>query len=230
MNIAILEDDEAQAQFLWQALTDAGYQCTTYLESNSLLTALQKDPSPDLLVLDWEIPDINGLDVLHWLRSNKGFAVPVVFVTNRTQEADIVVGLEAGADDYMTKPIRSAELLARVAALLRRTHIQAAVTEPFDCGAYRIDPTAGSITLGGAAIELTPKEFDLALLFFRNPGRLFSREALSTAVWNRSIPATSRTLDTHLSNMRQKLALRPENGFRLSSSYALGYRLEAVAA
>ena len=97
-----------------------------------------------------------------------------------------------------------------------------------DSAGYQIDPAAGTIALNGNIVELAPKEYELALLFFRNPGRLFSRDVLSMSVWNRDIPATSRTLDTHLSNIRRKLALHPENGVRLHASYALGYRLELL--
>src|SRR5690606_34610157 len=96
-------------------------------------------------------------------------------------------------------------------------------------GRYTFDEGDGTACLDDESIVLAPKEFELAMLFFRNPGRLFSRDVLSTAIWNRHIPPTSRTLDTHLSNIRQKLRLRPENGLRLTSSYALGYRLEIIA-
>lgn len=228
MHFALLEDDLAQAQLIEHMLAGADHSCTCHTLGRDLLADLQKGIHFDLLILDWEIPDITGLEIVRWVRSHMGYTIPVLFVTNRTQESDLVEGLQAGADDYMTKPISRVELLARITALLRRAHPQTTTDAPFECGPYAIDPTESVIFLNGEKIPLAPKEFDLALLFFRNPGRLFSREVLSTTVWNRDIPATSRTLDTHLSNMRQKLALRPEHGFRLTSSYALGYRLEAV--
>ncbi len=156
-----------------------------------------------------------------------GLRLARAFLTSRTSEDDIVVGLQAGADDYMQKPVREGELVARVQALIRRMNPIVPSSEPFSFGPYAIDPIASTISLRGEDIVLAPKEFDLALLLFRNPGRLFSRDVLSTAVWNREIPATSRTLDTHLSNIRRKLNLRPENGVRLNASYALGYRLES---
>ena len=111
---------------------------------------------------------------------------------------------------------------------MRRRNPITQSNEPFSFGVYHIDPVNNVIRLHGEEVILAPKEYELALLLFRNPGRLFSRDVLSTAVWNREIPATSRTLDTHLSNIRRKLQLRPENGVRLNASYALGYRLESL--
>lgn len=228
MNIASLEDDPAQSEMVVAILESAGYCCVPFHAGKSLLAALAKPHHFNLLVLDWELPDMSGLDVLHWVRSTLGYALPVLFLTSRTTEEDLVIGLQAGADDYMTKPIRPAELKARVQALGRRINPVAPLTDAFEFGPYYIDPRVGEITLKGESVELAPKEFELALLLFRNPGRLFSRDVLSTAVWNREIPATSRTLDTHLSNIRRKLQLRPENGIRLNASYALGYRLEII--
>lgn len=230
MNIASLEDDDAQGQLIQQILTDAGYQCRLFTQGRELLASLAKTMSFDLILLDWEVPDVSGIDVLRWIRGNHGHGVPVMFITSRTTEADLVAGLQAGADDYIMKPLRAGELLARVAALLRRSSVASAINEEdaFECASYQIDPSAGTIRLKGQVVDLAPKEYELALLFFRNPGRLFSRDVLSHSVWNRDIPATSRTLDTHLSNIRRKLELRPENGVRLHASYALGYRLEQV--
>ncbi len=231
MHIASLEDDSVQAQLIQNTLVDAGHRCTVFDHGRALLAELSKPQHAyDMLLLDWEIPDISGLDVLRWVRTNLGHGIPVMFLTSRTLEEDLVVGLQAGADDYMLKPVRSGELLARITALSRRLSPAVPLRETaFTCGAFEIDPANDAIRLQGQKIELAPKEYELALLLFRNPGRLFSRDVLSNSVWNREIPATSRTLDTHLSNIRRKLQLRPENGVRLNASYALGYRLELVA-
>lgn len=229
MKIASLEDDLDQARRIHQVLTAAGYTCTSYHQSRDLLAALRTE-NFDLVLLDWHLPDIDGDDVVRWLRANVGPRVPVIFLTNRSSEDDLVEGLRAGADDYIVKPLRPLELLARVAALLRRSQIAEPANDSFDVANYRIEPAARVISLNGATVTLAPKEFELALLFFRNQGRLMSRDVLAECVWNREIPATSRTLDTHLSNIRQKLQLRPENGVRLTSSYALGYRLELIGA
>jgi len=227
MQIASLEDDRDQAQHIQQILESAGYTCHSYQRSQDLLAALRTQ-SFDLILLDWQVPEMDGRQVLQHIRATQGMLLPVIFVTGRSQEADLVQGLQSGADDYIVKPLRPAELLARVAALLRRSQSTLPDQVPFAVGPYNIDPAGRTIALHGEAILLAPKEFELAQLFFRNLGRLLSRDVLAESVWNREIPATSRTLDTHLSNIRQKLRLRPENGMRLASSYALGYRLELV--
>lgn len=228
MHIAILEDDPSQAELIKQTLLQANYQCSLFNTGKDLMQNLAKNHQFNLAIIDWELPDVSGIDVLHWLRSNLGYSTPVLFVTSRTDENDIVTGLQAGADDYMCKPFKPNELLARVQALLRRANPISQLNEAFEFGNYHIDPVAATISLHGEAVDLAPKEYELALLLFRNPGRLFSRDVLSTAVWNREIPPTSRTLDTHLSNIRRKLQIRPENGVRLNASYALGYRLESL--
>ncbi|KXJ66395.1 two-component system response regulator [Achromobacter xylosoxidans] len=228
MKIASLEDDLDQARRIQQVLTAAGYACTSYHQSRDLLAALRTEAF-DLVLLDWHLPDIDGDDVVRWLRTHIGARIPVIFLTNRSAEDDLVEGLRAGADDYIVKPMRPLELLARVAALLRRSQIAEPVDQTIEVARYRVDPAARVITLDDVAVTLAPKEFELALLFFRNIGRLMSRDVLAECVWNREIPATSRTLDTHLSNIRQKLQLRPQHGVRLTSSYALGYRLELVS-
>ncbi|MGB6106050.1 MAG: response regulator transcription factor [Pusillimonas sp.] len=228
MNIASAEDDLVQGQLLKEILASAGHHCMVFPTGNELLAALQRKMVFDLLLVDWELPDMSGLDIVRWVRGNLGYSVPVMLVTHRTLEEELVAGLQAGADDYMGKPVRKGELIARTEALLRRHKVEAHNEAAFRCGAYEIDPATDSIALNGQPAELAPKEYELALLLFRNPGRLFSRDVLSNQVWNREIPATSRTLDTHLSNIRRKLQLRPEHGVRLSSSYALGYRLELV--
>lgn len=227
MKIASLEDDPDQARQIQQILASAGYTCQSFHQSLDLLGAM-RSTTFDLVLLDWQLPDMNGDEVLRQLRSNFGYAIPVILVTSRNQEEDLVQGLSAGADDYIAKPLRPGELLARVNALLRRMQPAPSVQAPFTVAAYHIDPVERTILLNGQPVVLAPKEFDLAVLFFRNVGRLMSRDVLAESVWNREIPATSRTLDTHLSNIRQKLQLRAQHGVRLSSSYALGYRLDLV--
>lgn len=229
MKIAILEDDLSQAAQMKQTVEKMGYTCRHYSSGKDLISDLMAPNTFELLILDWELPDITGKDVLIWMRQNLGYALPVLFITSRSGEEDLVEAIETGADDYIVKPYSEPALRVRVLALLRRKNAANPDNPVFKVGPYVFDTQARCVHLHDEAITLAPKEFDLAVLFFRNLGRLFSRDALSVAIWNREIPATSRTLDTHLSNVRQKLRIRPENGLRIVSSYALGYRLEAVS-
>jgi two-component system response regulator RegX3 len=151
--------------------------------------------------------------------------VPILFITVRDSEEDIVYALENGADDYMVKPARRQEMLARVSALLRRAYPREEQTllsfPPFE-----IDTQRGEIRRDGSRVELTPKEFELAVVLFRNIGRLMSRGHLQESVWGRSGDLATRTVDTHVSQVRKKLDLRPERGYRVVPIYNYGYRLE----
>ncbi len=226
--IAVLEDDPAQSAWIRQTLTDAGFSCQAFNEGGALLAALRARTPFALLLLDWELPGINGMEVLRWVRANRHDALPVIFVTNRTLESDLVEGLNSGADDYICKPCRTGELLARIGAQMRRHRPSTSPDADFTLEDFTVDMSLRQIRLRDEPIALTPKEFELAALFLRHPWRLFSRDDLSALVWNREIPSASRTLDTHLSNIRKKLHLGPATGTLLSASYALGYRLELL--
>jgi len=227
--IALLEDDSAQSAWMQQTLANAGLSCRAFDEGGALLAALCARTPFALLLLDWELPGINGMEVLRWVRANCNEALPVIFITNRTLERDLIEGLNAGADDYIAKPCRPGELLARIGAQLRRHRPAANPDADFSLGGFSVDMSARKIRLHGEPIALTPKEFELASLFLRHPWRLFSRDDLSALVWNREVPSSSRTLDTHLSNIRKKLRFGPATGTLLSASYALGYRLELLS-
>ncbi|MGB6008728.1 diguanylate cyclase [Castellaniella sp.] len=226
--IALLEDDPTQSAWLQQILLPAGFGCRAFDNGNDLLATLRTSDVFQLLLLDWELPGISGMEVLRWVRANLPSNPPVIFVTSRTLESDLVEGLDAGANDYVCKPCRPAELLARIRAQLRPQQSHASPDTSFRLGDFSVDTIARHIELRGEIIQMTPKEFDLAALFLRHPWRLFSRDDLSALIWNREIPSTSRTLDTHLSNIRKKLQLGPASGTLLNASYALGYRLELL--
>lgn len=179
-------------------------------------------------MLDWRLPETNGLELLHWIRANLGDEPTVLFLTARTLEADIVAALNAGADEYLGKPIREIELAARINALLRRHGRKKKCDDRVEVEGYVLNPLTRTVTLHGDAIDLTTKEFSLANCLFNNLGNVVSRDLLSTLAWGRTLDGTSRSLDTHIYRLRQKLAIRPENGLQLSAVYTHGYRLDVV--
>lgn len=227
MRVAALHDDSSQHQISHAALLALGHECQPFDSSVALLRALRRE-SFDLLLIDWSLPDFSGLEVLRWARVQLKERVPVLFITEARREADVVEGLAAGADDFMFKPVRIDELGARINALLRRSY-QRHHEADLVFGRYTLEPATRRAFIGPLTVELKQKEFDLALFLFQNPGRLLAREHLLQAVWGIAASATSRSLDTHVSRVRTKLALTPDNGFRLAAIYGVGYRLEAVS-
>jgi len=227
MRIAILEDDPDQLALLKRWMTQDGHDVHGYLLGREVMMRTTRE-SFDLFVLDWQVPDVSGAEVLQWLRSNISRTVPVLFVTVRDSEQDIVFALENGADDYMIKPVRNQELNARVNALLRRAY-PTADEKVIEAPPFAIDLNKGEIRRGDARVELTPKEFDLAATFFRNVGRLLSRGYLQETVWGRMGDLATRTVDTHVSQVRKKLDLHPESGYRIVPIYNYGYRLERLS-
>ena len=222
MRIALLEDDPDQSQLLAAALEEAGHSCRVCASGRDLMRALARD-SFDLMILDWVLPDISGLEILDWLRQRD--PVPVMFITRRDREEDVVQALAAGADDYMTKPVRLQEMLARVAALLRRSGEGFEREALVRLGPYEIDQERREIRLDQEATGLTAREYDLALFLFRNPGRVLSRPHLLEQVWGRSPDVNTRTVDAHASRLRRKLRFGSDTGWELVSVYQHGYRL-----
>ena len=222
--IGLLEDDEDQSRLIALWLSDSGYLVRPY-PGGAEFRRKQGAASVDLLILDWNLPDESGLSILRSLRE-AGSTLPILFLTARTSEDDIVTGLREGADDYVGKPATQRELLARVGALLRRTHFKKDAVEEEDVEPYRIDLLRRRVEILGEEITLTDREFDLVLFLFRRRGRVVSREALLESIWNIRGDVATRTVDTHISRLRKKLGLAGENGWRLNAVYQHGYRLE----
>jgi DNA-binding response OmpR family regulator len=229
MRIAVLDNDRSQADLICQVLTSAGHVCQSFDNGKDMLAQLRKD-SVDMLILDWQVADLNGAEVVRRAKEKLSASTPIMFLTNSSAEDDIVAGISAGADDYMIKPLRRGELVARVQALLRRAYPTQNGAEQLQFGPYIFETRPGRLLMDGVVIEVTHKEFYLALLFFRNIGRPLSRAYIHEAVWIRETAVPSRTMDTHVSRVRNKLQLRPENGFRLVPVYSYGYRLEKLGA
>ena len=225
--VGLLEDDQDQAELIRVWLEAAGYQVRWYPDSKDFRRNLGAE-SIDVLLLDWNLgTQTTGLEVLEWMRQSAHQRLPVLFLTARTSEQDIVTGLQAGADDYVVKPAKQAELLARLQSVLRRTGVgMQTASWMAEVAPYEIDVERHSISIAGEPVELTDREFDLASYLFRRQGRIVSREALLENVWNVSGDVNTRTVDTHVSRLRKKLQLAGEHGWALSAVYQHGYRLE----
>jgi len=228
VRIAFLEDDLPQAEILKKWLSGADHSCRHFTQAKAFLRGVRQE-SYDLLILDWELPESSGLEVLRWVRGRGDWRIPVLFITHRDSESDIVQALSEGADDYMTKPVSPEVTIARVNALGRRVGNTPEANGIFQFGDFRITTDNNEITHRGQTIDLTEKEFKLALMLFLNTGRLLSRNHMLESVWGLGPELATRTVDTHISRIRRKLALMPENGWRLKAVYHHGYRLETVS-
>jgi DNA-binding response OmpR family regulator len=229
MRVAVLEDEGAQADLVVRTLTAFGHNCVPFTTGPALMAKLRQETF-DLLILDWNVPGgISGLDVATWARAHLAPPPPILMITARSGAEDIVAGLNAGADDFLVKPIDPSVLMARVHAVLRRAYPAELESRPEAFGDVTFDPLNRIVAMDGEQVQLTSKEYDLALLFFRNMHRALGRSYLLETVWGRNPDLATRTLDAHVSKIRAKLSLRPERGFKLAPVYSYGYRLERVS-
>lgn len=225
MRIASVEDDIAQAGLIKKVIESAGHECEIFHDGISIIRALRSKIF-DLFILDKNLPDIDGQELVQWIRNTVGSSAPIIFVTSYISESFVVGALEAGADDYISKPVRSSELKARIDALLRRSYPSSRVESTvIQVGPFSLDTNTKTAMLHGKDVGLAPREFDVAIYLFKNIGQLVPRDAIEKAVWGRVIGPDSRTLDTHVSRVRIKLGVRQENGVRLINVYSHGFRL-----
>lgn len=226
MRIALVDDDQHLAELVKIWLEEEGHQCVYFPSGKEFIHALRRE-SFDLVILDWVMPEMDGEDVLKWMQEQNINDLPVIFSTQKSSEDDIARILLLGADDYVTKPIRQKEFLARITAVARR-FAPPAVQEVLECQPYRIDFAKHTVFVNNETVKLTQKEFELVAFLFKNLGRLLSRSHILSSVWGHGDEFNTRTVDTHVSRIRKKLDLDPDKGWRLSAIYHQGYRLEQV--
>lgn len=227
--ILLIEDSEELAQVIRRELEIAGYG-VLHARDGLAGVELHTSRKPDLVILDWMLPKLDGLDVLRRMRESSD--VPVLMLTARGEEADRVIGLELGADDYLTKPFSIRELVARVRALLRRIeHVRQIIEEdrsrdaaPLAYGSVRLDPAGYVATMSGEPLDLTRTEFELLHLLLRNPGRAFSRSYLLDAVWGEHYVTGDRSVDNAILRLRRKLG---PAGKTIETVWGVGYRLRS---
>lgn len=225
LRIAYLEDDLFIAQEVANWLREAGYDVRHYTDGQEFARAVERGGA-DACLLDWMLPGLSGPDVLCRLRLQLGANLPpVIFLTGRDAETDVVQALESGADDYLVKPLSRPVLLARLQAVLRRSGTTLPTTR-LRLGYIEADSARRQIFVRGERVELTDRETDLALHFLQNVNRLLTRDFLIQTIWGLRPEVETRTVDVHVSALRRKLGLHPESGWRLVSVYGRGYRLE----
>ena len=224
MRIATLDNEPREIRWIQRMMTTIGHECHAFTNGQSLLRGLRAK-SYDLLLLDWRPPDLHGAELVKWLRDRFGNRMPLLLVAAQRDKSELIASLLAGADDFMLRPLGRAELQARVQALLRRAY-PTRFDKELVCGPYHFNPIARTLHLRGEPVRLKHREYELALYLFRNLGRLLSREHLIRTVWGQDVGNHSRSLDTHVSRLRARMDLRPDNGVVLASVYGMGYRLE----
>jgi DNA-binding response OmpR family regulator len=229
--ILVVEDENAIRQTLRYNLTREGYQVSEASTGTAALAAARRE-HPDLILLDLMLPELNGLEVCRVLRQE--MTTPILILTAKGTELDKVVGLQIGADDYVTKPFSLNELMARINALLRRSEMstreQVDSREVEEFGGFRIDRAARTVHIDGAELRLAPKEFDLLSLMVLNAGRVLSRQTIIQKVWGSKFYGDAKTVDVHVRWLREKFENFDRLPFRITTVFGVGYRLDRLDA
>jgi DNA-binding response OmpR family regulator len=225
--ILVAEDDRKQADLICRYLEREGYSVAVVHDGRAAIEAARQR-RPDLLVLDVMMPRVDGLDVCRVLRAESD--VPIIMLTARSTEDDMLLGLDLGADDYLTKPYSPRELVARVRTVLRRTRkgggANAAATDgPYRVGDLEVDPVRHEVRLNGAMVETTPAEFRILAALIAEPGRAFSRAQLLTEAFGFDHYALDRTVDVHVMNLRRKIEQKASDPRYLLTVYGVGYKM-----
>src|SRR5438067_13642761 len=226
LNLLVVEDDEKILEAISEYFSRVGYQVKT---AGDGLAGVQSalNEHPDAIVLDLMLPKMDGLAVCRELREKAPY-IPILMLTAKDDVVDKVLGLEMGADDYITKPFSLRELEARIKSVLRRARAAAATNDgdetPIVRGNLRIDPVRREVTIGEKQVELTPKEFDLLRLFAANPGRVFPRKYLLEKIWDYSYEGYDRTIDSHINRLRAKVEDNPDNPQLVLTVWPISYK------
>ncbi|MCT2055970.1 response regulator transcription factor [Dermabacter hominis] len=224
--LLLVEDDSAIAEPLSRALDREGYSVVRASRGIDALTIAASEDHIDFVILDLGLPDIDGLEVCRRLRKG-GLGAPVLILTARADEVDAVVGLDAGADDYVTKPFRLGELQARIRALLRRTQVaEDTSSNVYDINGVSLDPSARRVYVDGEELSLSAKEFDLLAVLMREAGSVVTRDDLMREVWGAEWWGSTKTLDMHISWLRRKLGDDATSPKRITTIRGVGFRFE----
>ena len=229
MRVAIADRDMGVVQHLTPIVEELGYEVAGFVDSNALSQSLRNEQF-ELLILDLNMLTDSGGNFFGWMEKNLPKKPPVVILASRSAKRDITDALNNGAADYITKPEDRSVIAARVNALLRGTSGCDAFDVKATYGVYTLNRLDQSVAYRDQSVFLTAKEFDLAEMFFKNADRTLSRNFIMETIWRTKASLATRTLDMHISRVRAKLNLRPENGFRIFTVFGYGYRLETIAA
>ncbi|GAC1654892.1 MAG: response regulator transcription factor [Candidatus Dormibacteraceae bacterium] len=224
--VLVVDDEEHILELARLYLSREGYQVES-VSDGALAVGRFAQVRPDLVVLDIMLPNVDGLTICKEIR--KQSQVPIIMLTARDEITDKVVGLEVGADDYLTKPFHPQELVARAKALLRRVRQEPDQPEIVRAGPLEVDLARHEVRCGAARIQLRPKEFDLLALMARHPGRVYQRTELLDLVWGYDFPGYTRTVDVHIQQVREKLAAGGVSDPSIETVWGVGYRLEVKA-
>jgi len=223
--ILVVDDEKRIVEILKAYLERDGYQVITAYDGRSALEFSRRD-SPDLIILDLMLPEVSGWDVCRELR--KETDVPIIMLTARDDTTDKIVGLELGADDYVTKPFDPKEIISRVRAVLRRSDVKPVSKSTINVGEIMIDTNKRLVRRSDRNIELTPIEFDILRVMAENSGRVYSRMQLLDKIQGDAYEGYERTIDSHIKNLRKKLELDPNHPQYIITIYGVGYKLEGI--